>query len=168
MTAVPGIEIRMARATDIDAIHAIEVASFAEPWRRESFRDYLLDGPARLIVATDADQSVAGFLVLVVAPGEAELANVAVAPKARRRGIAGTLVAHALGVADAAGAGTVFLEVRASNDAARALYAALGFSEVGRRAAYYRHPDEDAVVMRRTNAVSRHQTQRIGDASHGR
>lgn len=154
VTFTPGIEIRLARAPDIDAIHAIEVQSFGEPWRRESFRDYLLDGPARLIVAVGADGSICGFAVLIVAPGEAELANLAVAPSARRQGIANLLVAHAIGVAGAAGAGTVFLEVRESNGAARSLYAALGFTEMGRRVAYYRSPDEDAVVMRLTNAMA--------------
>jgi ribosomal protein S18 acetylase RimI-like enzyme len=48
----------------------------------------------------------------------------------------------------------MFLEVRASNAAARALYASAGFVAVGRRARYYRDPDEDAVVMRwRADAV---------------
>ena len=53
-----------------------------------------------------------------------------------------------IAAASKGGAATVFLEVRESNGAARALYAALGFTELARRKAYYSNPREDAVVMR--------------------
>ncbi|MDQ8165633.1 MAG: ribosomal protein S18-alanine N-acetyltransferase [Gemmatimonadota bacterium] len=145
----PGVVIRTARAADVDAIHAIEVASFTDPWKRVGFRDLILAGAATVIVAADAADTPVGFGILVAAADEAEIANVAVAPDARRRGIGAALVDHLLAVAEHAGAAAIYLEVRESNVAARALYGAKGFCDVSRRRAYYRLPDEDAIVMRR-------------------
>ncbi|MDA1081085.1 MAG: ribosomal protein S18-alanine N-acetyltransferase [Gemmatimonadetes bacterium] len=167
MNAPPTLVIRDAVAADVPAVHAIEVQSFPAPWRRESFRNYVLDGSARLMVAVEANGGVAGFVVLLLAADEAELANLAVAPAARRRGVARDLVRHTLAVAEAAGVGAVFLEVRESNAAARDLYAAYGFAEVGRRRAYYHGPDEDAVVMRHAVAAGWHRVQAIGDVPRG-
>ena len=79
-----------------------------------------------------------------VAPDEGEVLNLAVSPEFRRKGIARALF-HA---AHTELSGTVFLEVRESNAAARQLYAAYGFGEIGRRARYYRRPVEDAVILR--------------------
>lgn len=145
----PAIVIRTARAADVDAIHAIEVASFTDPWKRVGFRDLILAGAATVVVATDSADTPMGFGILVSAADEAEIANVAVAPHARRRGIGAALVDHLLAAAEDAGAVAIYLEVRESNAAARSLYGAKGFCDVSRRRAYYRLPDEDAIVMRR-------------------
>lgn len=141
--------VRRAAMADLDAIVAIESASFATPWSRASFRDMVVGDGALLLVAVDAGDRVVGFAVLITAADEAELANLAVAPSARRGGVATRLVEDVLARAEAAGAQEVFLEVRESNAAARALYAAQGFTEVGRRRGYYRAPDEDGLVLRR-------------------
>jgi len=93
-----------------------------------------------------------GFLVASAVAGEAEVLTLAVAPDARRRGIARGLVAGFLAVAAARGAQVAFLEVAADNAAALALYQALGFAVAGRRKGYYRTPEGtriDAVVMTR-------------------
>ncbi|MEM1342501.1 MAG: GNAT family N-acetyltransferase, partial [Pseudomonadota bacterium] len=81
-------------------------------------------------------------------PGEAEILTLAVQPEARRQGL-GRLLVQEL-IAQATGAERVFLEVAESNQAARALYAACGFEEIGRRPGYYAYSDggaEDALVM---------------------
>ena len=78
-----------------------------------------------------------GMILARVAADEAEILTLAVAPVARRRGIAGALLAAAMTRTAAAGATTLFLEVAAANSAARALYASLGFTEVGYRRNYY-------------------------------
>ncbi len=148
LSTAPAVHVRPARAADLDAIHAIEVRAFSAPWRRESFRDYLCDGPARLLVAEAADGTVVGFAVALIAVDEAEIANLAVAPEWRRRGVARRIVDRVFAAAATAGVRTVFLEVRESNAGAIALYAAAGFTEVARRRAYYRDPVEDALVMR--------------------
>ena len=93
-----------------------------------------------------------GFLVASAVAGEAEVLTLAVAPDARRRGIARGLVAGFLAVAAARGAQVALLEVAADNRAALALYRGAGFAEVGRRHGYYRTPEGqaiDAVVMTR-------------------
>ncbi|MBZ2178723.1 MAG: GNAT family N-acetyltransferase [Acidobacteria bacterium] len=74
--------------------------------------------------------------------GESELLQVEVAAGYRRRGLARALLHAAL-------TGTVFLEVRASNAPAIALYTDLGFVVTGRRRGYYHAPREDALVMER-------------------
>ena len=83
---------------------------------------------------------------------ESELANLAVLPAARNRGIGGMLLKSALTAAEDRGSVEMYLEVRASNASAIALYTSHGFSEVGRRRGYYRKPVEDALVLRRAPA----------------
>ncbi len=82
---------------------------------------------------------------------EAEILTLAVVPTLRRHGIGRDLVRRALVHAASLGLGACLLEVAASNSPARALYAAQGFAEVGRRNRYY--PDGgDALVLRATAA----------------
>jgi ribosomal-protein-alanine N-acetyltransferase len=144
----PAVSIRRARVTDVDAIHAIEVASFSDPWSRVGFRDTILGDRGLIVVALDASQVVIGFAVLMTAADEAEIANIAVAKSEQRRGVGAALLDHMIAASGSAGAATIHLEVRESNAAARALYATRGFTEAARRRQYYRNPDEDAVVMR--------------------
>ena len=82
------------------------------------------------------------------AAGSGEILNLAVAPEFRRRGIGGTLLEEGLVAFHDRGAQEVFLEVRESNHSAQALYLARGFRPVGQRAAYYRNPRENALVLR--------------------
>jgi ribosomal-protein-alanine N-acetyltransferase len=99
------------------------------------------------------EQEVEGFVVARGIGTEWELENIAVAGPARRRGLGTRLLAELLDRARQAGARHVFLEVRESNRAARALYEKWAFVESGRRKAYYRGPDEDAVLYRFTFSV---------------
>jgi len=88
---------------------------------------------------------VAGFLVSrMVAEGETELLNLAVAPEFRRQGVARKLVESLLGESPRA----VYLEVRESNRAARKFYNHMGFQEVSWRSEYYQDPPEAAIVMK--------------------
>ncbi|MDX2179443.1 MAG: GNAT family N-acetyltransferase [Bryobacteraceae bacterium] len=100
---------------------------------------------AQWLPGDDPLRVVDGVAILVyrqVAEGEFEILNLAVAPEARRRGLARALVADALSLG-----GRWFLEVRESNAAARALYGSLGFREIGERRAYYNDPPEKAIVL---------------------
>lgn len=90
----------------------------------------------------ECEGRTAGFLVWrETAPDEAEILNLAVAPEFRRRGLGLALIRSVKRPA-------VFLEVRESNAAARALYRNAGFAETGIRFGYYSHPEESAIVMR--------------------
>ncbi len=127
-------------------VHAIELATFSDPWSARDFHECVGSDAVFLVAA--APDSVAGYVVAQDAADEAEILNLAVAPARHRGGIGRALVVRALATVGERGARRVFLEVRDSNSAARALYAALGFKEVGRRSRYYRRPVEDAIVLR--------------------
>ena len=79
---------------------------------------------------------------------EASLESVTIAPEHRGKGAGRAQLTHALAALKAEGAALCFLEVRAHNAPALALYAALGFESVGRRKNFYKNPPEDALVMR--------------------
>jgi ribosomal-protein-alanine N-acetyltransferase len=144
-----GVIVRAAAEADLAAIHAIECASFGDPWSLEGFRDLVEHPRARLEVAIGAGNEVLGYAVAWYVADESEIANIAVAPSARRRGVGALLLDRILRAAAEFGAKTVFLEVRESNEAARKLYEAREFEIAGRRVQYYRKPDEDALIMRR-------------------
>ena len=88
-----------------------------------------------------------GMVLARAVADEAEILTLAVAPEARRQGIARALLAAAIRAAEARGAAEMFLEVAAGNAPARALYFRCGFAEVGRRRRYYAD-GEDALVLR--------------------
>ena len=90
-----------------------------------------------------------GFILARSVAGEAEILTLAVDPAVRRAGIGRALMKRAMRTAGAGGASAMFLEVAEVNAPARALYAACGFSEVGRRARYYAG-GVDALVLRAT------------------
>ncbi|MDH3223629.1 MAG: ribosomal protein S18-alanine N-acetyltransferase [Gemmatimonadota bacterium] len=138
--------VRRARPDDVAELVRIEEASFTDPWSSDAFESLLLRDDADVLVAVSGEE-VWGYAVVWTAADEAELANVAVAPGARRRGVGVRLVRAALETASQRGARTVYLEVRASNQGALRLYESLGFRHVGIRRGYYRRPVEDARVL---------------------
>jgi ribosomal-protein-alanine N-acetyltransferase len=149
MTAVAFV-IRDAEPADLDAIVEIENHAFSDPWSRQSFVNVIAEPAVQVAVARDGvGGQIEGYVVAWFAADEGEIANLAVREPNRRRGIGAALLDAALIEAARRGATTMYLEVRESNEAARALYAARGFEEVGRRRQYYRKPVEDAIVLRR-------------------
>ena len=100
--------------------------------------------------ASSHSLTVAGFLVARYLPPEWELENIVVAPTVRRTGIGRQLMDTLVLQARQTNGTAIFLEVRASNSAARRLYEKLGFMETGRRKAYYTNPSEDAVLYSKT------------------
>ncbi len=142
------VTLRAVTADDVPAIADIEQRAFSDPWPASAFIDLLPMSHARLTAAFDADGTLCGYCVLLHVLDEGEIANIAVAPERRRRGIAARLLDDAIRTAYQSGLSALFLEVRTSNEAARNLYASRGFEPVGRRRAYYRAPLEDALVLR--------------------
>jgi len=133
---------------DIDAIVALESASFTNPWSRETLVWELRNSDVtRAYVLRDADGRVAAFCVCWVIFDELHINTLAVDPAARRRGMASALLRHVLADAAAAGATKATLEVRASNAAALGLYERLGFRVAGTRPRYYARPEEDALLL---------------------
>jgi [ribosomal protein S18]-alanine N-acetyltransferase len=143
------VTIEPALFGDLGAIAELERAAFADPWSLASFQSVLTEPAAYVATARENEgDPIAGYVVAWFAADEGEIANLAVREPTRRRGIGAALLDAALSEAGRRGAANMYLEVRESNEAARALYASRGFEEVGRRKKYYRHPVEDAIVLR--------------------
>ncbi|MFZ9199513.1 MAG: ribosomal protein S18-alanine N-acetyltransferase [Paracoccaceae bacterium] len=131
---------------EMAALHARSFTT-PRPWS-EAEIDALLASP--LVFALTRPGA---FLLGRVVAGEAELLTIAVHPDQRRAGLGGALVDAFVTEARARGGESAFLEVAASNTAARALYANCGFAPAGRRRGYYHRPDgtsEDALVLVRS------------------
>ncbi len=128
------------------ALHALCFDDAPRPWSAAEIAG-LLAAPA-VFAALRPE----GFALGQAAAGEAELLTLAVAPQARRRGLGAALVAAFEAEARARGATEAFLEVAETNNAARALYARLGYRAAGRRPGYYRRPGAPslaALVLRK-------------------
>jgi ribosomal-protein-alanine N-acetyltransferase len=142
---------RPLRTEDVPAVVALESESHLAPWTAGNFIDALAAGYSMTVGV--AAGTIVAYGVLLLAPGEAQLLNLTVAPNARRRGLGRALLKRFLADARVRGVEQCFLEVRVSNSAAIALYAAEGFAAVARRVAYYpptgTKEREDALVMRR-------------------
>lgn len=135
-------------AADMARIHAAAFAG-GRAWSEAEIAGLLTSGGVAAIPGED------GFALVRVIPPEAELLTIAVEPARQGRGIGAAILTAALDHAARAGATTLFLEVDAGNAAARALYAGAGFARIGRRKAYYRHPDgtrSDALILSRDPA----------------
>jgi ribosomal-protein-alanine N-acetyltransferase len=131
---------------DLEAVVAIESASFSHPWSRTHFLDEIGSPCGRPTVAVTSGGVVAGYLCLKLVLDEVEILDLAVNYLLRGRGIGRMLVEDALFAGRSRGATVVFLEVRLGNEKAIALYRRLGFREAGRRKSYY-HDGEDAWLM---------------------
>ena len=138
------VSVRPLVRADLAAVFAIERRSFRAPWSPSMFQ-VELGRPEVVALAAEVGESLAGYSVLSRHADAWHLMNIAVEPAFRRLGIASALVAKSL-VEVGTGA-PVTLEVRASNDAAIALYHRLGFRRIGPRIAYYPDHGEDALIM---------------------
>lgn len=127
----------------------LEARCFADPWSEASVAGEL-DNPLSLwLVAVDGGGRLLGYAGSQAVLDAADVMNVAVAPEARRQGVARALLEALEARLRARGVASLSLEVRPSNGPALALYESLGFTEAGRRPGYYRNPREDAWILRK-------------------
>jgi ribosomal-protein-alanine acetyltransferase len=143
--------LRPATASDLEAIDALEQATFpSDAWSRELLAAELAGEHTHYLVAVDETDAVLGYAGLLAprGSGQGDIQTIAVVASARRRGIGAALLDALLAEARARDAAEVFLEVRADNPGAEALYATRGFERIAIRPAYYQPDGVDAVVMR--------------------
>lgn len=138
---------RFMREEDVPACAAIE-AKVDDGWTEAALRTELAQESARLFVA-EVGGEIAALAAFQLVCGEASLYAVSTAPAFRRQGVARALLSWAFAALCLQDAQTVFLEVRAQNKAARALYRSLGFEETGLRKSFYAKAADDAVLMRK-------------------
>jgi [ribosomal protein S18]-alanine N-acetyltransferase len=145
------LKIRPATPADADAMIQLGRSSPTAPqWSESQYRQLFTQQHARklvLIIETD-DGRIHGFLVASRVESEWELESIVVDPSAARRGLGTQLLSELIAHVASAGGGSIFLEVRAGNAAARGLYEKCDFQPAGLRKLYYSNPPEDAVLYR--------------------
>lgn len=133
--------------TDLARAFQIETRAHAFPWSEKTFASN--QGERYLNLQLTADGEMAAFAITQIVLDEATLFNIAVDPAYQRRGLGRALLEAVIDEVEKRGVATLWLEVRASNAAAIALYESLGFNEADVRRNYYPTADghEDAIVM---------------------
>ena len=142
------MEILNMTADHVAQVAALEALCFHDPWSENSVASELTNPLSLWLVALDGDR-VTGYVGSQSVLGESDMMNVAVHPDYRRRGIAEKLCLALVDALKEKGNHCLTLEVRASNDPAKALYEKLGFRQIGLRKNYYRNPREDACILRK-------------------
>lgn len=138
--------IEAMRLEDVPEVLHLEREAFGQmAWHAGDFEAAIAskcDFP--LVIRTTG---LAGYAVLRIIAPEAEVENICVAPACRRSGVGEALMEEMLRLAAERDAERIFLEVRAHNEPAKALYRKRGFVESYRRRNYYQGPTEDAIIM---------------------
>lgn len=108
----------------------------------------VVEDPSELESVADSapDSPMVAYLAAHCAAGDWELQYIVVAREFQRRGVGTNLLNEFISHVRATGGSGIFLEVRESNQSARALYRKLGFAETGLRKSYYSNPPEDAIL----------------------
>lgn len=135
------------RPEHLDDILQMEQQCFSVPWTHEQLMAQLSDFMHIFLAAEDENGRAVGYAGLMYVLDEGYISNVAVSPDRRREGIADMLLTELYERAKAKKLSFLTLEVRESNIPAQSLYKKHGYTEVGRRKAYYSRPKEDAVLM---------------------
>jgi ribosomal-protein-alanine N-acetyltransferase len=146
--------LRRAHAADVRALAALEAACFTHPWTEAQMAEEVATPPPAGVLVLEGPQGAGGppgglraYCAFRLVLDEMQVMTLAVAPAARRRGLARWLLRFAMAKAARAGARRALLELRAGNRAALTLYESLGFRRLGVRRAYYRAPVEDALTL---------------------
>lgn len=127
-------------------IARLERLCFSDPWSERSIASEL-QNPLALWLVAEEDGHVLGYVGSQTVLDESDMMNVAVDPAFRRQGIARALIEALISGLALRGSRCLKLEVRVSNENARALYESMGFQQLGLRKNYYQNPKEDALIL---------------------
>ncbi len=144
-------QLRRADANDLEAIMAIESATFpTDAWSSSTMAAELAGPHGHYLVAVADDGVIDGYagLFAPASSDQADIQTIAVTPRPRRRTLRRTLMNALLDEARRRSAHEVLLEVRADNAGAQALYADLGFEQIAVRPNYYQPDGVDALILR--------------------
>lgn len=139
--------IRKAADRDLEQILEIEEHCFTSRWTKEMFLYELHENAFGHLYVLEEEHEIVGFIDFWTTFECCQLANIAVHPNHQGKGCSRVLMNRMLEVAEKEQCESVMLEVRPSNDAARALYNSYEFIEVNIRKGYYSDNGEDAIVM---------------------
>jgi ribosomal-protein-alanine acetyltransferase len=158
MTREFSLRVRQGSADDVSRIMDLERESAtAAHWSRQQYEGIFATSDPKSVErvvliaeneAAEEESEIFGFLVVRRVDAEWELENIVVASGMRRRGTGTLLLTELITEAQAAGGSVLFLEVRESNQDARAFYRKMGFEEAGVRSGYYASPAENAILYR--------------------
>lgn len=148
--------VRPIAATDLEAVRLLAAATPEAPhWEPPIYQAFLeseADSPRRIFIA-ELSGELAGFIAGRITVDVCELESIAVEPRHRRTGVGSGLLAALIAWAVASHVLKVQLEVRSANCSAIIFYERSGFRRDGLRRGYYRHPDDDALLMSLTLAA---------------
>ena len=133
---------------DTEQVAQLESICFSAPWSENAIISELTNPLSLWIVAKEGDR-VVGYVGSQAVMGEADMMNLAVHPEYRKKGVGCALVSSLIQKLKVKDVYSLTLEVRSSNEAAKKLYASLGFLQVGCRPNYYHSPKEDALILRK-------------------
>ncbi len=139
--------IKRLNVDDVPAILIIERLSFSLPWTEGDYRRELTENQLAHYYGCFEGSKLIAFAGFWQILDEGHIANVAVHPLSRAKGIGKVLMQHIMAASKALGGERMTLEVRATNTVAQKLYQNLGFKDVGIRPKYYSDNNEDAVIM---------------------
>lgn len=139
--------IRRMTIADLDAVVAIEQATFPTPWSKDSFRQEIERNVAARYLVAEKDGRVIGYGGAWVILDESHITNIAIAEEERGKGYGRVLTQALMQYIANLGAEYATLEVRKSNIRAQNLYKSLGFIQLGVRKRYYEDNQEDALLM---------------------
>ena len=151
--ALSEYSVSKAVLTDVPRLSAIEYASFSEPWSERSLEEFIVNRERSFCLAarekSSPDAKILGYVGFQFVLDEGEIANLAVDPEYRGKGVGYALLDALANECRRLGIRVIHLEVRPSNTAALTLYRKFSFEEDGRRRGYYADTGEDALLMSR-------------------
>lgn len=143
---IPSICIKPMTADYAPILSELDEMCIEEPWSEQGFLAELEKDTSVFRIAEDVNGNILGFCGTYIVCEDADIAQIVVAPDARRQKVGTWLLEDAIGQAKKKGATVLHLDVREGNMAARSLYESMGFVQDGKRAGFYAHPKEDAIL----------------------